>query len=70
MSQEQSWIDYLQERAKYAIASRSRELVYETYGMAKGLRMAGAISKDEMWTMTNILVRDTMNNGRRWSTFH
>ena len=70
MSQEQSWYNYLQERARYAIASQSQGLVYEVYGMAKGMRMIGAISKDEMWAITDLLVRDTMNNGRKWSRFH
>ena len=70
MSKDESWITYLLERAKYAIRSQSKELVYEVYGMAKGMRMVNAITKEEMWTMTNLLVRDTMNNGRRWSKFH
>lgn len=59
----------LERQSKYAIASKSRHLVFEVYGLLKGLRMAGAISKDEFFKYNTILVRDTMNNGPVWNSF-
>lgn len=61
--------EWLERKARYAINSKSRNLVYEAYGMAKAFYMCDAISKTEFWSMNDLLVRDTMNNGKVWSTF-
>lgn len=66
---EQSPIEWARAKARYAIASQSRSLTYEAYGIAKGLRRAGAITKDEFMELSELLVHDTMNS-RRWHKFH
>lgn len=59
----------LERLSKYAIASKSKHLVYEVYGLLKGLRMVEAISKEDFFKYNTILVRDTMNNGPVWNSF-
>lgn len=52
----------LLKKAQYAIASLSRDLVYETYGMAKMAYQLDAINKGEFYELNRILVRDGLNN--------
>ena len=56
--------------ARYAIRSESRSLVHEAYGMAKMAYMARVINHDQFFELNTMLVRDTMNNGKLWRTFH
>lgn len=49
-------------RARYALNSRSLNLVYETYGAAKMAGDMGAISKEQMAELNRMLVREGMNN--------
>ena len=62
--------DYLIRRAQYSIRSKSRSLVYQTYGEACMARKLEAISKDQYYELNTMLVVNTMNNGRVWRTFH
>ena len=50
--------------AKYALASKSRDLVYKTYGEACMAFKLDAISKDEYYELNTILVRNGINNPR------
>lgn len=54
----------LRKQARYAIGSRSRELVYRAYGAACMARQLEAISKIDFWELNDLLIRDTLNNGR------
>ena len=47
--------------ANYAIASRSRSLVYQAYGKAQGYYECGAITWDDFLLLNKILVHDTLN---------
>lgn len=57
-------------RADYAINSKSRSLVHDVYGQSKMALELGAITWNEYLFMSTRLVRDTMNNGKVWNTFH
>lgn len=48
--------------AKYAINSNSRDLIMETYGMAKMARELEYISFDEFLKLTSMLIRDGIDN--------
>lgn len=48
--------------AKYAINSNSRDLIMETYGMAKMARKLEYISFDEFLKLTSMLIRDGIDN--------
>lgn len=61
---EQSMMEQLKHAAEYAINSKSRELVYETYGAAKMAWACEAISKEEFYQLNDLLVVKTLNNGR------
>ena len=63
--------DTLNKRADYAINSKSKSLVYQTYGECLMAEELGAISHNEYLAPLNTrLVRNTMNNGPLWNTFH
>ncbi len=53
--------DELSEKARYALKSRSRDLVYETYGAAKMAYNLDAITKGEFYTLNDMLVRNGLN---------
>lgn len=57
-------------RADYAINSKSRSLVHDVYRQSKRALVLGAITWNEYLFMSTRLVRDTMNNGKVWNTFH
>lgn len=57
-------------RADYAINSKSRSLVHDVYGQSKMALELGAITWGEYLFMNERLVRNTMNNGPLWNTFH
>lgn len=63
MTEKTVW-QMLNDRADYAIRSRNRNLVYETYGAAKMAWDLQAISEVEFYLLNDKLVRDTLNNGR------
>ena len=48
--------------AKYAINTNSRDLIMETYGMAKMARKLEYISFDEFMKLTSMLFRDVIDN--------
>lgn len=52
----------LLKEAKYAKASRSLLLMYEAYGATKMAEALGAISRDQFWTLNDMLVKDGINN--------
>lgn len=52
----------LVKNARYAIGSKSDNLVYETYGAAKMARKLDAISKAEFMELNTMLVKDYLNN--------
>lgn len=52
----------LLKEAKYAKASRSLLLMYETYGATKMAAKLGAITNEQFWELNDMLVRDGMNN--------
>lgn len=54
----------LKRKAQYALNSLSRDLVYETYGMAKMAVNLNAITYDEFMVLNTMLVRDGLNNYR------
>lgn len=62
--------DTLNKRADYAINSKSRSLVYQTYGECLMASELGAITANEFTALNTRLVRNTMNNGQLWNTFH
>ena len=45
--------------AEYAIRSRSKELVYQTYGAAEMAYDLSGITKDEFYQLNDLLVRKT-----------
>ena len=51
-------------RTKYALASKSRDLVYQTYGEACMAFKLGAISKEEYYELNTMLVTNGINNPR------
>lgn len=57
-------------RADYAINSKSKSLVYQTYGECLMARELGAITANEFTALNTRLIRNTMNNGQLWYTFH
>ena len=48
--------------AKYAINTNSRDLIMETYGMAKMAMKLEYISFDEFMKLTSMLFRDVIDN--------
>ena len=60
----------LNKRADYAINSKSKSLVYQAYGECLMASELGAISLNEFTALNTRLVRNTMNNGQLWNTFH
>lgn len=62
--------DTLNMRADYAINSKSKSLVYQTYGECLMAEELGAITWNEFTALNTRLVRNTMNNGQLWNTFH
>ncbi len=54
----------LKKESTYALDSRSRDLVYETYGKAKMALDLGAITAEEFRELNGMLVRDGINNPR------
>lgn len=62
--------DTLNKRADYAINSKSKSLVYQTYGECLMASELGAITANEFTALNTRLVRNTMNNGQLWNTFH
>ena len=61
---EESILEYLERTSKYAIASKSRNLVYEAYGEAMMAYRLKALSWPEFSEINALLIRDTLNNGR------
>lgn len=49
-------------RANYALRGQSRNLVYETYGAAKMAHTLKAITKDEFYTLNDMLVKKGLND--------
>lgn len=49
-------------RANYALASKSRDLVYETYGAAKMALKLEAITKEQFFELNEMLVHNGLNN--------
>lgn len=54
--------EQLEKEADYALNSRSRDLVYETFGKAKMAFNLKAISKEEFYRLNDKLVRNGLNN--------
>ena len=54
--------EMITKKAKYALKSRSRGLVHETYGAAVMARRLEAITNDEMWVLNAMLVKNGLNN--------
>lgn len=52
--------------AKYAKASRSLLLMYEAYGATKMAVELGAISREQFWTLNDMLVKDGINNPKSY----
>lgn len=65
-----SMMEQLRRSAEYAINSKSRNLVYETYGAAKMAWACEAISKEEFYELNELLVVQTLNNGRLMNEWH
>ena len=55
--------------ARYAIKCKNRNLVYQAYGFANGVRLTGGITKEQFLELNEMLVKNCMNNGPVWSTF-
>lgn len=49
-------------RANYAINSRSRDLVFETYGMCKMARKMNAITLEQFMQLNTMLIKNSVNN--------
>lgn len=49
-------------RANYALRSHSRNLVYETYGAAKMAYTLKVITKDELYTLNDMLIKKGLND--------
>lgn len=54
--------DDLIKRAKYALDSKSRDLVCQTYGEAKMARLMCAISKEQYYELNDMLIKKGLNN--------
>lgn len=52
----------LVKEAKFAINTNSRDLIMETYGIAKMARELEYISFDEFLKLTSMLIRDGIDN--------
>ena len=52
----------LLKEAKFAKASRSLLLMYQTYGAAQTAEELGAITREQFWTLNDMLVKDGINN--------
>lgn len=52
----------LEQNAKYALTSHSRNLVYETYGAAKMAWELGAITKPQFYLLNDMLVVHGLND--------
>lgn len=57
-------------RANYAINSKSKSLVYQTYGECLMASELGAITANEFTALNTRLVKNTMNNAQLWNNFH
>lgn len=62
----QSLVEYntLLKATKYALTSHSKDLVFETYGMAKMAFKLGAITKEQFFELNDMLIRNGINNPR------
>ena len=56
---------YLLKEAAYALNSHSRDLVYETYGMAKMAYNLDAITKDQFYSLNDMLVTHGLNDPKK-----
>lgn len=54
--------DNLKKESTYALQSKSRDLVYETYGSAKMACALGVISKDQFMEINYMLIKEGINN--------
>ncbi len=54
--------DNLKKESTYALQSKSRDLVYETYGSAKMACALGVISKDQFMEINHMLIKEGINN--------
>lgn len=52
----------LEKKARYALNSHSRDLVFETFGMAKMARNLGAITKGQFNQLNEMLVVKGIND--------
>lgn len=59
---EMSVFETLQKEARYALDSKSRDLVFETYGKAKMALSLGAITYEEFMELNTMLIRSGINN--------
>jgi len=50
------------EEANYAIRSKSRDLVFEVYGMAKMARLTHVITPEQFKKLNEMLITDGINN--------
>ena len=57
-----SYYDDLLKKARYAIASKSRDLVFKIYGMASMARKLEAITFEEFTVLNEMLIKDGLNN--------
>lgn len=48
--------------AKYALNSKSRDIVYEAYGQAKIARRLEAISREQFMELNDMLVKNGLND--------
>lgn len=58
----------LTRKANYAIARKRRSLVYETYGMAKGMYFVDALELEDFSKINDLLVVNTINS-HDWRDF-
>lgn len=60
---EKEWLyQELKRRSNYAINSKSRNLVYETFGAAKMAFCLEAITREQFFSLNDLLIKDTLNN--------
>ena len=60
--EEKTIMDQLIREANFALASESRDLVYQAYGSAKMAYQLGAITWDEFLQLNTALVVNGLNN--------
>lgn len=56
------WNGHLKRRAQYALNSKSKNLVYETFGAAKMARNLDAITHDQFMELNRMLVTEGLND--------